>query len=584
MKKLFIAAGIAGLFATLLTGCAPASKIVPNTVISIGQDAPASSLNATSLADEATQDSNSYISTLTQSAFFEPDAAGDLKLNSKFGYVKLLSKTADNFLASFTIRKAVTWSDKTSVDATDLLLSWAAAVNLGDAGFKSNLSSTGLAAATDPSLGASGKRLYLKFSHPVADWQYAPKLSVPAHLVAAAAFGPQTDPKAAKKIISDAILNKDSAALSKIATAYNEAFNLTATDFDVTKFATSGAYTLETANNSSVVLKARADCTWCKTATVETVNLNFYRDPAELMDAITAGKVDISESLATSKLPLATLVANLDQLSAKGYQYSTLQSGQIEALVLNYGDGSLFSPTQKRVPIKAADAIKQAFMYLVPRQKIGDSLGIPIKLVRADSFAFLSSQAEHDAVIQTNGSDAYRIQDAEKVSELLKGFHFGSAGKVNILFDGGDLNAQVTFNLINQLASDSNLIVANGSTFDVASVLVSGKYEVHITKITALSISDSAIGAMQNSPSSQKDQSIDSLVAKLAADPNASDRNETLASIDKELFKSGYGLPLYELPKIVVFSGKLMSYQIPEGANSAVSNFDLWSVAPEKQK
>lgn len=582
MKKFFVALGVVSLIASVLTGCASNSKIVANTSLNIGQNSPATNLNAGALAVGDSLLSNQYISTLTQSGFYESSHSGDMVANTLFGYEKLVSSAADNFKTSYTVNKDVTWSDGTPIDGVDLLLTWAAAVNLADAGFTSSLANTGLAAATSAKLGLNDRRLYLQFSKPVADWQYAAQLTVPAHLIATAAFGSQTDAASAKKKIASAILTKDQSSLLKIAAAYNSFYSLTDSDYDVANVATSGAYTVSKANSSLVVLKARTDCKWCKAATVETVNLKFYNDASELLSAIKAGDVDLAESVDSAKLSLAEIVSEMDSLKSQGYGYSTLQSGYLEALIVNFGGKSIFRPKSKVLTSEQKAKLVQAVLSLVPRQKIVDALGVPIRLVRADSFTFLSTQSQYQAAIQSNGSSAFAFENAENADELITGYPLNGRGPIRILFDATDLNGQTMFNMIYQYSADTSIRITNGSDIDVASILKSGQYEAYLTKVAALSVSNNAIGLVQNSSSSPKSSDLDVLIAKLANNPNSSDRNETLAAIDAELFKNGYGIPLYELPKIVIFSGKLKNYATPGGTSNAVSNFDLWSVAPDQ--
>ena len=144
MKKSIAALGLVSLVLGLLSGCAPANQIVANTVLDIGQDSLATSLNSGVLASAAATDSNGYINELTQSSFFAMDASGKLVANEKFGHVKIEKSSATEFQISYTIRRNVTWSDGVPVSAADLLVSWAAATNPAGAGFSSNLSNTGL--------------------------------------------------------------------------------------------------------------------------------------------------------------------------------------------------------------------------------------------------------------------------------------------------------------------------------------------------------------------------------------------------------------------------------------------------------
>lgn len=583
MKKLLIALGAASLVAVSLTGCAPTSSVVADTTLTIGQDALASSLNNGLLANETTQESNAYLHDLTQTGFYKVGASGELEANTAFGHAEVIANEKDNFTVSYLIKRGVTWNDGTRIDAADLLVSWAAARNLADAGFTSTLSSTGLAAAeTAPEIRVNGRRLVVKFAHPVADWQTAMQLTVPAHLLGKLAFKTE-DPQEAKKQVTEAITGSNAEKLKTLAAQFNTGFNLTEADATAGQLFSSGAYDIVSANSTTAVLKAKSNCLWCGNPTVETVTIKFYENPSKLLDAVKASEVDLAEALDTSNLPLATWVAEVTALESAGYKYSTLQSGKIQALILNYGKNSLFGEQKFFRYAKSIEAGRQALLLMTPRQRITDALSIPIKLTRADSFVYLSTQQEYDAVTQSNGSAAYRIQDAEKAKELMARQFLNRKFGIRILFDTADLNSQIAFNLMNQYASDARIPLANGSSSDVAGVLASGKYEAYLTQIESLSSSPSALGAIQNAPSSKPSDKLNELIAKLAGNPASNDRAQILADIDAELFASGYGLPLYELPKVVIFSNKLKNYASPSGANSAVSNFELWNVAPEKQ-
>lgn len=581
MKRLIAALGAASLAASLLSACAPNTSVVAGTTLSVGQDSFATSLNTEVLADASAADSNAYLRELTQSAFFEV-RNGELKSNQKFGSAKITSNEPGDFTVAYTVRRDVTWSDGTPITAADLMVSWIAAT--GQHGFTSALGGTGLSAATElPRIGVNGRRIYIKYAYPVADWQTAMQLSVPAHLLAKVAFK-TADPAAAKAEVIAAIKTSDEAKLKQLAEAFNTGFNLSETDISADLLFSSGAYEIVSANQKAVTLKAKEACLWCRKATVETVNLKFYETPSALLEGIKAAEVDLAESLDSSNLPLATLVSEVDGLSDEGYKYSTLQSGKIQALILNYGKNSLFGE-QKFFPYpKTVEAGRQALLYMVPRQRIVDALGIPIKLTRADSFVYLSTQQKYTAVTQSNGSADFRIQDAEKAREVLLPYDLTRKFLIRVLFSASDLNSQITFNLMNQYASDARVKLANASTADVAAVLKSGKYEAYLTQVDSIDTSITALGKVQNAASSRPSEALNALIAKLAADPRSPDRSQILADIDKELFVSGYGLPLYELPKVVVFSSKLANYASPVGASSAVSNFELWSVAPEKEQ
>jgi peptide/nickel transport system substrate-binding protein len=582
VKKFLVALATVGVVAASVTGCAPASSVIPNTVLNVGQSALATNLNS-AVSDSATAvAANQYIHELTSSGFYNLSSNGQLVANTKFGTAKIAKSGSSNFTVAYTLSPDVKWGDGQPITAADLLVSWAAATNFGGADFNSSLRATGLSAASKiPTISSDGLTFTATFDHAVPDWQTAVQLSVPAHLLAKNAFGLADAAKAIKRF-ERAVNSTDKADLDAVASTFKKAFALSANSLSEALFFSSGAYDLKSATNTEVVLVAKKSCTWCKSAKVETVNLKFYQDPSALDSAVKAGDVDLAEAVDTTSLPLVTLID--DVKAATGYKYTSAQSGKIEALIINYGKKSYFASKLVKDANSKASRMRDALLQLMPRQRLLDALSIPIKLTRSDSFVYLSTQAQYEADVQQNGSSKFRIQDAEKATELNAKYNHDRSDLVKVLFDANNYRESIAFNLLNAYATSSRTPVVNSSTPDVAAAIARGKYDAYFGQVDVLSSGLSALGAMQSASTTLKNNDVDSILAKIATKPQGSNQTTLLAALDKNLFANGYGVPLYEIPKVIIFGPHFTTYSAPVGANNAVSNFETWNVPAQTKK
>lgn len=191
--------------------------VVKGTLVTVAWPGPLTSTNTASMAGQTTADLD--VAALTRSRFGTV-VKGAFTPDTSFGAVKIVDEKP------FTVRYDLTkpaWSDGVSLDAADLLLAWAAGSDQR-AGFRvlpSGLAHSDRLVKVDE----FGRSVTVAFDQPVNDWQGALEPTVPAHVVGQRAFGVE-DPMEAKQRVVDAIRDRDSDALLKIAKVWNDDFAL----------------------------------------------------------------------------------------------------------------------------------------------------------------------------------------------------------------------------------------------------------------------------------------------------------------------------------------------------------------------
>lgn len=209
--------------------------------------------------------SNVSISYATNSRFFYYNDEPALVRDESFGRVEVVSESP--LMVTYTINEGIVWSDGVPIDASDLLLAWAAnsgrftSADVSPTDFFDPISGeytdevppevvyfdgavrSGLQLVSElPRVGDDGRSITLVYDEYFPDWELAFEVGVPAHVLAAETFpgrfGPTSPTReaeeeedaaleralAAKAAVLDAISTGDSLTLSKLAVTWNTAF------------------------------------------------------------------------------------------------------------------------------------------------------------------------------------------------------------------------------------------------------------------------------------------------------------------------------------------------------------------------
>jgi ABC-type oligopeptide transport system substrate-binding subunit len=596
----FAAVLVAGVLIGSVSGCAGAAKpyLVPGSSLSIGESGILSNLNSAVGGAGASMRASADIAALTMPAFYTPDASGALVANTDFGTVK----TGPNNTVTFTLTGKASWSDGEKVSIADLALSYleatrspalqalvsgtAASTNskvpvtdptAGPAYFGRALAGTSLGYAT--SAVASANSLTVTFAHPVEDFKTVLPITQAAHLVGKLALASPAATAADGEALVLAALKDPSESAGnwpKVAAVYGSSFapDPTSGAFDAKTFVTAGPYLITKANSRKVLLKANPAFSWGPKATIQNVALNCYNNTDELLSALTAGSVDLASPGSTSA---QTLSAELTSLKGKGLQVTSGGSTDQEVIVLNQSQAAAFDSAAYGNDTKKSLAVAQAFFAFMPRSGIWNDLLGSTGLTKSDSLALQPGSPNYASATQQNGTKNYQFQNAELSQQIWKKAGFSRTVKVRVLFDSANPRGQLEYTRLAAWSVLGGLTIENVSNQDPTQVLASGGWDAYITTIPALQSSESAMGGLL-ALSGIKDSSIDALLQKLAKSKNPAQESATLVALDQALIGKYVALPIFELPKIVVNSKRMVGYKANLANESVTTGYSNWVV------
>lgn len=583
MKRLFAAVTSAVLLVVSLTSCATDQGLLPGTELSIAQIGELNSINSDVSSDLATAHNASELANLTTAKFYEVAADGGLVANELLGTVEVVSKKP--LRVTYKLSDSAKWSDGVSIDAVDLALSFAAATSLGGSNFYSIRRDSGLqfAKITSP-IGNGEKSLTLEFSKPVADYQTALTLSVAAHTIASSAVG-ETDATKAKQAVASAITNQDSAKLDALAEVYRSSFAVWQGISDESLFVSSGAYRItEVDGKQSIRLVANAGYQNGLSARVETLTLKYFADATAAVAALSTGEVDITTAEDSGIASLGDILGIVGTIKTPAVESVVKSGANAEKIIFNFRSTSVFSTSANAQDPEKALALRKAFMNLVPRSRILSGLSQNYSVVSSESLVFASSMNYYDSSVRENGLTEYLFQDVEKSSEILAASGVELPLKVRVVFDTDNPRAQAEWILLRERAASAGFKLKDVSSQDPTEVLASGEFDVFIGSRPFVALPSENVFAITSSAIfGYTSASVDGALAELANAENETARGAALAKLDKLLVADAYGMPLYEVPSLLVYAKRITGFVSSPYADSATWGYQNWVVEPSSK-
>jgi peptide/nickel transport system substrate-binding protein len=567
--KKFFAVVIAAIFLTTqLTSCS-STGLQAGSVINIAETDDFNSFNADNITNEASLAVNAEVSRLINPSFYYTDASGALVANEKFGSVTLISKSP--FKVTYALTGEAKWSDGVAVSAYDLMLSWLAARNPADAGFDTIRSASGLKfTSVAPTMSSDKKSLTITYDHAVADWQTALTITAAAHVVAEKAFG-VTDAAEALTRFGMALENSI-ADQSLISEQYGKVY--LAREATTLPLVTAGAYKVESLSDTDgLKLKANPAYTWGPTPTIETVNIRFYADSTAMLAAMQQGEVDICTPQESGIATNSDLIGLAKAASAK---YEFAASHNIEAVLLNFASMSAFSNENTDV-VKAA-ALKDAFLKLIPRAKILTALSADNPVIEAKSWIYSNASSYYAPFVESNGSTEFAIQNAEAAAELLKSANVRTPVDIRVLFDSNNPRAKNEFALLGQYAYKVGFNLIDVSVADPRTVFSTGEFDAYITTVPLAGEAGGNPYWFTAAVTGFADPALDALLVDYSARVETLDQIAVLKKIDAELYGAKFGLPLYQLPSLLVYSKRVKAIVGAPNGGSATYGYWNWAL------
>jgi peptide/nickel transport system substrate-binding protein len=616
IKRISAAVALTAVGALVISGCAADgggdtgddSGLVEGSSITAAWNQAFYSMNGNTNNGNATANNN--INYLVLDGFNYYNDTPELVKNTSFGTYELIEE--DPLTVKYTLAEDLTWSDGTPLDATDLMLHWAALsrgldtpdfdpteftdpetgaftdafptdVVYFDSGANPD-SQFGLVQET-PEVGDDGRSVTMTYSAPFVDWETAFGTLgeiLPAHVVGKNALGVD-DNEEAKQAVLDAIQNEDDAALAPISSFWNSGFDFSELPDDPELYLASGPYMIsDFVADQYITLVANPEYKGDNTANIEEITIRFIPDPLAAAQALENGEVDVISPQATADLK--TAVDAID-----GATVITGTEGTYEHLDLQFANGknpeNIFSNPQ----------VREAFLKTVPRQEIVEKLIVPIAgedAILRDSQIFLPGAEGYDESVANNGSANFAEVDIEGATALLAESGVTDTS-VCILYASNNPRRVNEFALIQASANQAGFNVTDCGSEEWGSLLgTPGVYDAAFFgwQTTGLGATDSfptfETGGINNN-TFYSNAEIDAISAEISSEFDADKQIELKTQADKILWDDFYGVTLFQFPGVTAISDRITNVSPSPIAPNVFWNAWDWEVtdagAPEEE-
>ncbi len=535
------------------------------TTLTVGWNQPFYSYNGATSNGNATANNN--IAYLMNGNFWYYDAGANLQTDDTFGTYEKVSD--DPLTVKYTVADENKWSDGTAVDASDLLLTWAAQsgnvntieadkVKRDDAtGLPKNTkgqvyfdsSSPGLALVTEtPVLSDDGKSLTLKYDKPFADWSLDMSVPVPAHVTVMKALG-ITDPQEAKDTLISAIENKDKAQLEKISSFWNTGFDYTSLPDDPALYLANGAYVMkDLVENQYVTLEKNTAYKGLMEPKIDELTIRWNEDGMAQLQALQNGEISLfSPQVTEDVINAAKEIPNVDIHAGV--------EGTYEHFDLVQNNKGPFDPATYGGDAEKAKAVRMAYLHAVPRQEIIDKLIKPINPdaeVR-NSFLITAGAPGYEEMVAVNGSDAYAEVDVAKSKELLQQAGVKTPINVRVMYAKDNPRRESEFEIYKPALAKAGFNLINARNADWGSKLGDGTYDAVFfgwqSTSTGVSADQGIFATGQiNNLIGYSNKTVDGLFDELVVTPDPADQLPLQIEIEQELYKDAVGITIFQFP------------------------------------
>ena len=595
IRRFAAAAATVAAGALVLSGCAaPQSEIVEGSSLSVAWNQPFYSYNGNTSFGNATANNNITYATLGGFNYYND--VPELVRDTSFGTIEKVSD--DPLVIKYTIADGVKWSDGTAVDATDIMLQWAALsraldtpdfdsseftdpdtgeftddfptdVVFFDSGADPEVG-LGLVTTT-PQVSDDKKSVTMTYNTPFVDWELQLTSPLPAHVVGKKALGIE-DNQEAKDAVLQAILDGDAEALAPISSFWNSGFNFTEMPSDPDLVLASGPYMItDFVADQYVTLTANPEYQGDNLPKVEEITVRFITDPLAAVQALQNGEVQVISPQAT--VDVADALSALDVTVIGGYE------GTYEHIDLQFDQsksGNFNNPL-----------IREAFMKVIPRQEIVDKLIKPLQEdaeVR-NSQVFLPGAEGYDESVANNGSDAYADVDIDGAIALL-----AEAGVTNpevcMLFSSTNPRRANEFLLIQQSGALAGFNVTDCSSPDWGGLLgTPGAYDASLFgwQSTSLGVTNGAPPTFTtggiNNLNFYSNPEMDKLTGALGKEFDADKQIEIMQQIDKLAWEDFYGVTIFQFPAVTAYDQNAIANISPSTLAPTIF-WNIWDWEP----
>ncbi|RMB58364.1 ABC transporter substrate-binding protein [Tessaracoccus antarcticus] len=522
---------------------------------------------------------NSVIANQMFSGFVYFGTDGTICEDKDFGSLEVVSE--DPLQVKYTISDAAVWSDGTPVTINDFLLDYTAQnpewlvpgyANGKDEKAEPLFDHVSNSFAADAPEGPEGevgaKEFTVTFANKNPDYKLIVTAPLPAH-VAAKQSGLEPD------ALAKAILDRDAETVKKVAKFWNTGWAYNPGELpDLAQTPSSGRYILKEGGwqaDTALTLVAN-DKYWGKPAGMKNMIFRFI-DDAQMAQALQNGDVQVISPQAT-----VDTVAQLKNIG-ESVKVDTNQTLTWEHIDFNFRDTNEFSDA------KGGLALREAFALCVPRQSIVDSLIKPINpdavvMNARERFPFQDDYAD---VVKASYDGRYDAVDIEAAKAKIAESGVATPVNVRIGYRAGNQRRAETVAAIQASCKDAGFNVTDNSSADFFEKdLVNGDYEVALfawagSGQIASGQNIYSTGLPQNyGEYSNKD--VDAAWKTLAGSLDKTVQEEQVKVIEKLLWDTLYGLPIYAHPGVVAYDSRVENVRPTSGQDGVSWNGSQWVV------
>lgn len=576
------ALGLSAVAALALSACASSDTVASSTS---GSDAAASdksvsiaitnvfsSLNVGTA--EGNSDTNGIIAQMTNRGFYTITNTFDIRHNEWFGTYSM-TEEGEGIKVDYKVNDDQKWSDGNDIDKGDLLLAWAAQSGHFDAEEEDGVKyfsfageTAGLGGAEVPVVSEDGRSISFTYPKAFADWEIAYDIDKPAHVVAELAGMTEDE---LIEAIETATPGEENENLRKIADAWNTGYNTTTMPANEALTVGNGPYLVTAVEeNQSVTLTANPNYQGDKKPAIGEVVLKVQGDVATQIQALQNGEVN-------AVAPQASIdtVSQLEALS--GVVTETQPDQSYDHLDLNVKEGSPF----------ADENVRKAFLLTVPRQDIVDKLIKPMDANAEvlNSQLYVASDAENYAkTVESNNSSDYPSDDMDANIEKAKELLGGQTPTIRILYNNKNSNRINSFQMIKESAEKAGFVVVDAGSEQWSSLLPGGDYEASIFGWVSSGVGNSSLGQIFKTGSSSNftgysNPTVDAAADEIMTTTDTARIEELKMQADGELFKDGYGLPLFQSIAVTSVSDTITGVEPKPGQQPLTWNIEEWDIA-----
>jgi peptide/nickel transport system substrate-binding protein len=519
---------------------------------------------------------NSAVTERIFGGFYYFGADGSICTDEEFGTYEAVSE--DPLQVEYTLNDEAVWSDGTPVTYADFLLDWAAQAitkdgKVTDDGTETPLFNhiSGLTLGDYVPEGPQAdspdaKTFTYDYERPYADWKILVGGAFPAHVVAEQA-GVSTEE------LVTAIQDLDMDVLKKAAEFWDKGWLSQPGEVPDPKIApVNGPYDFKADGweaGQYLTLEANTEY-WGTPAATKELTFRFIGADAQIQ-ALANGDLDVINPSG----PTVDTVTQLEQLG-DSVAVDTNQNLTWEHLDFNFKSGIFADSLEAR----------EAFALCVPRQKIVDDLIKPIdpEAVIMNAREVFPFQDNYESVVSEAYDGRYDEVDLDAAKEKFAAAGLKEGEKVRIGYSApnprraAEVEAiksscdQVGFDIVDSAAPDFfDKDLPNGD-YEVALFAWAGSGQI------ASGQNIYATNAPQNY-GGYSDETVDEAWNTLASSVDEEVHAEQVAVIEKQLWDTLFGIPLFAHPGVIASSSSVSNVRNTAAQSGVVWNAEQWARA-----